>query len=55
MKRIASLREVVEDWNKLSQRVGYLLELAQLDDESLRSEITADLEEIEKDLEPPGI
>lgn len=50
MKRIASLREVVDDWNKLSQRVSYLLELAQLDDESLRSEITTDLNDIEKDL-----
>ncbi len=50
MKRIASLREVVDDWNKLSQRIGYLLELAQLGDESLRSEITVDLEDVEKDL-----
>jgi peptide chain release factor 2 len=51
MKKIAALREVVDDWNKLSQRVAYLLELAQLNDESLRSDITTDLDEIEKDLE----
>jgi peptide chain release factor 2 len=51
MKRIAALKPVVEDWNHLSQRVNYLLELAQLEDESLRSEITADLDEIEKDLQ----
>jgi peptide chain release factor 2 len=50
MKRIAALREIVDDWNRLLQRVAYLLELAQLNDESLRNEITADLEEIEKDL-----
>jgi len=50
MKRIASLREVVDDWNKLSQRVGYLLELAQLGDQSLRSEITTDLNDLETDL-----
>lgn len=50
MKKISALREVVDDWNKLSQRVGYLLELSQLGDESLRSEITTDLDEIEKDL-----
>jgi peptide chain release factor 2 len=50
MKKLAALREVVDDWNKLSQRVGYLLELAQLDDESLRNDITTDLDEIEKDL-----
>jgi peptide chain release factor 2 len=51
MKRISALKEVVDDWNSLVQRVAYLLELAQLDDESLRSEITADVEKIEKDLE----
>ncbi len=50
MKRIAGLRQVVEDWTRLSQRVNYLLELSQLGDESLRSEITADLELVEKDL-----
>jgi peptide chain release factor 2 len=51
MKKIASLKEVVEDWNNLSQRVAYLLELAQLNDETLRSDITNDLDKIEKDLE----
>jgi peptide chain release factor 2 len=51
MKRIANLRQVVEDWNTLSQHVSYLLELAQLGDESLRSEITTELDEIEKDVE----
>jgi len=45
------LREEVDDWNQLKGRVDYLLELAQLDDESLRPDITKDLEEIEKDLE----
>ena len=51
MKRIASLRAVVDDWHQLVQRVAYFLELAQLEDESLRSEITTELNEIEKDLE----
>jgi peptide chain release factor 2 len=51
MKKMSALRAVVDDWNSLTQRVAYLLELAQLDDESLRSEITQDLDEIEKDLE----
>jgi peptide chain release factor 2 len=50
MKRIAALRQVVDDWNPLSQRVNYLLELSQLGDESLRAEISADLDEIELDL-----
>ncbi len=51
MRRISSLREVVNDWNSLSQRVAYLLELAQLDDESIRADITSELVEIEKDLD----
>jgi peptide chain release factor 2 len=51
MKRVAALREVVNDWNNLTQRLSYLVELTQLDDESLRSEITANIVSIEKDLE----
>jgi len=51
MKKIAHLRGVVEDWNKLTQRVAYLLELAQLEDESLRTEISGELEDVERDLE----
>lgn len=51
MKKIASLRQLVDDWNKLSQHVSYLLELAQLKDESLRAEITNELDEIELDLD----
>ncbi len=51
MKRLASLRQLVEDWNTLSQHINYLLELAQLEDESLRPEITSELEGIEKDVD----
>ena len=51
MKKIASLKEAVEDWQTLRQRVAYLLELANLEDESLRPDITSELEEIEKELE----
>lgn len=51
MKRIAYLREVVEDWNKLSSRIEYLLELVQLEDETLRPDITNELEAIEHELE----
>lgn len=50
MKRIAALRQVVNDWNQIAQRLSYLLELADLGDESLRSEITSDLDDIENDL-----
>jgi peptide chain release factor 2 len=51
MKRISLLRDGVEDWNSLSQHVSYLLELARLGDESLRSEITSELDGIEEDVE----
>ncbi len=42
---------MVEDWSSLSQHINYLLELAQLDDESLRPEITSELAAIEKDID----
>jgi peptide chain release factor 2 len=51
MKKIASLSEVIDDWNKLSQHVTYLLELARLEDESVRNDITSELGDIEADLE----
>ena len=50
MKMIASHREIIDDWSALSQRVSYLLELAQLQDESLRSDISTELDEIGTDL-----
>ena len=50
MKMIASHREIIDDWNTLTQRVSYLLELAQLQDESIRSDISTELNEIEADL-----
>jgi peptide chain release factor 2 len=51
MKHIASLREAVDYWNTLTQRISYLLELSQLQDESIRSDISTELSEIETDLE----
>jgi peptide chain release factor 2 len=51
MKKIASLKEVVENWQALNLQVAYLVELAHLEDESLRPEISAELEQIEKDLD----
>jgi peptide chain release factor 2 len=50
MKMIASHKEIIDDWNTLTQRVSYLLELAQLQDESIRSDISTELNEIEADL-----
>ena len=51
MKKLAGLREEVNDWNQLSQRIAYALELAQLEDESLRQEITNEIVGIEKELD----
>jgi len=51
MKKVASLRRIVDDWHSLRQHISYLLELSQLLDESLRNEISIELNEIEIDLE----
>ncbi len=50
MKQLSALREETQDWEKLQKRINDLLDLAQLDDESLRAEIEQELEPIEKDL-----
>ncbi|MEN4013297.1 MAG: peptide chain release factor 2 [Bellilinea sp.] len=50
MKQLASLREETQDWEKHQKRIHDLLELAQLEDESLRQEIEQEFEPIEKDL-----
>ena len=51
MKKLAALREEVNDWNKLSQRIAYALELAQLEDESLSQEISIEISAIERELD----
>jgi peptide chain release factor 2 len=51
MKRISYLKEIVDDWNQLKSRIDYLCELALLDDETLRRDLTTELTEIEHDLE----
>jgi peptide chain release factor 2 len=51
MKRLARLRDEVEDWRSLDQRVNDALELAQLEDESLRPELERELEALEKELQ----
>jgi peptide chain release factor 2 len=50
MKKLASLREEVEPWQAINQRVHDALELAQLADESLRTELEAETETIEKEV-----
>lgn len=51
MKKMAALREEVEGWQKIQQRVKDDLELAELADESLRLELEKEASEIEKELE----
>jgi peptide chain release factor 2 len=51
MKKIAALREEVEGWQKIQQRVKDDLELAELADESLHPELEKEASEIEKEIE----
>lgn len=51
MKKISDLRNETEDWDKLAAQVQNLLELAELEDESLRSELDSVCTSIEKDLD----
>ncbi|MGB9798541.1 MAG: peptide chain release factor 2 [Thermanaerothrix sp.] len=51
MKRLAEVKEELESWDRLTLRVQDLLDLAQLEDESLRTEIEQEVEDIEHDLE----
>ena len=50
MKELSALREEVEDWQALNQRVQYSLELARLEDESLRPELSEELKSFEAEL-----
>lgn len=49
MKKIAELREEVEPIQALHQRATYALELAELEDESLRGELEPEVEAIESE------
>ena len=51
MRRLAQLRAEVDAWRGLQQRLGEALELASLDDESLRAELTAETESLRTDLD----
>jgi peptide chain release factor 2 len=50
MRRLAALREEVEPWLGLQQRVTDALELAELEDEGLAEELTAEAERLERKL-----
>jgi peptide chain release factor 2 len=51
MKHVSSLRDEVDSWNSLKQRLHDLTELAQLDDESLRGELETEINALEADLD----
>lgn len=51
MRRLSQVREEVEGWRNLQRRLGETLELAGLGDESLRPELSAELEALQTDLE----
>lgn len=51
MKQIASLKEEVTGWRSLVQRIQDALELAMLEDESLRSELEAEVAQLEKEVD----
>lgn len=50
MKNISALREEVESWHNLEGRIGDALELAQLEDESLRAELESETETLEAEI-----
>jgi len=51
MKKIAELREEIESWEGLQRRIRDALELAQMEDESLRVELEAETDAFEKEIE----
>lgn len=51
MKKLAALHEQVDDWQRLQQRINDALELAQLDDESLRSDLESEVEALEAEVQ----
>ncbi len=51
MKSVSSLREEVESWGKFQNRVNDTIELARLEDETLRSELEKEVVELETELD----
>lgn len=51
MKTVSNLRDEVEGWNRLKQQVSDLTDLAKLDDESLRTDLEAEINKLEAELE----
>lgn len=51
MKRLSNLREEINEWRDIKQSVADNLELAQLGDESLRTELESEIDKLEKDID----
>ncbi len=51
MKTVSNLRDDVESWGKVKQHIHDLIELARLDDESLRADLEKEIADLEADLE----
>ncbi|GAB1472506.1 peptide chain release factor 2 [Chloroflexota bacterium] len=51
MKTVSNLRTEIEGWEKISQQLHDLTDLAKLDDESLRADLESELLKLEADLE----
>ena len=51
MKKISNLKSEVDDWVALSHRIHDAIELAQLDDESLRPELDQEVAALEKEVD----
>ncbi len=51
MKKLSGLREEVEGWNRLNHRVTDSLELAAMEDESLRPELETEVAALTKEIE----
>jgi peptide chain release factor 2 len=54
MKTLSALRDEVESWRKHGSHLNDLLDLARLNDESLRAELEPEVEKLEADLEKKG-
>ena len=50
MKKLSSLQLELEGWNSLVQRISDASELAQMEDESLRSDLEQEIEALETEI-----
>ena len=51
MKTVTALQDETESWRNFDKQLHDLLELAEMDDESIQEELETELEALEKDLE----